>query len=268
MMMMDRLAQMEAQYKQLAHYVRSQPAPALAPAPAPIPEPIPIPADAARPVGPKLAKPEIFDGERAKCQSFLRSVRMYIAVNHWQFASENTKVLYALSFIQRQKVDNWKNEVINRALNWRDNGGYDPVVSDFRRFPEELEKMFGDPNPRETAISMLSTLRQGNEPAEEYIMKFEALRADTGYNDVALVELFKHGMNPGLLNWRYSLHPLPGDYKAWSEEAIWFDRQWREAQSYAKRHGQGRQQGQPQQRQGQRQGQWQGQGQGQQQPTP
>lgn len=74
------------------------------------------------------------------------------------------------------------------------------MVSDFRRFSEELEKMFGDPNPRETAISTLSTLRQGNEPAEEYIMKFEALQADTGYNDIALVELFKRGMNPGLLN--------------------------------------------------------------------
>ncbi|KAJ8701495.1 Retrotransposon-derived protein peg10 [Pleurotus ostreatus] len=174
--MMDRLAQMEARYEQLAHYIQSQPAPAPAPVPVPVPAPAPIPqpAEPAQPVDPKLAKPE--------------------------FTTENTKVLYALSFIQGHKIDNWKNEIINRALNWRDHGGYDPVVSNFTRFSDELEKTFGDPNPRETAISTLSALRQGNEPAEEYVMKFEALRADTGYNNVALVELFKQGMNPRLLN--------------------------------------------------------------------
>ncbi|KAG9225529.1 hypothetical protein CCMSSC00406_0003032 [Pleurotus cornucopiae] len=100
MMMMDRLAQMEARYEQLAQYVRTRPPPtAPAPAPVPAPAPIPQPAEPARPVGPKLAKPEIFDGEHAKCRSFLRSIRMYIAVNQWQFTTENTKVLYALSFI-------------------------------------------------------------------------------------------------------------------------------------------------------------------------
>ncbi|KAG9227304.1 hypothetical protein CCMSSC00406_0004157 [Pleurotus cornucopiae] len=65
-------------------------------------------------------------------------------------------------------------------------------------------------------------------------MKFNAYKDDTGYNDVALVELFKRGLNAGLLTRIYGRRPLPGRCEEWQEEAIALDRQWREAQAYAK----------------------------------
>ncbi len=146
-----------------------------------------------------MARPEVFDGDRAKCRGFIRNIEVYIFVNAYQFPDEATKVLYLLSYVQGKKVDNWKNTMTTRVLEWTRTGERDEQVSSFRRICRSLQEAFGDPNPSDTAVTALTHLHQGSETAEDYVMKFNAYKDDTGYNDVALVELFKRGLNAGLL---------------------------------------------------------------------
>lgn len=159
---------------------------------------------------------------------------MYIFVNAYQFPNEATKVLYLLSYIQGKKVDNWKNTMTTKVLEWTRTRVHDEQVSSFRRICRSLQEAFGDPNPRDTAVTALNHLHQGSDTAEDYVMKFNAHKDDTGYNDMALVELFKRGLNARLLTRIYGRRPLPTDCEGWQEEAIALDRQWREAQAYAK----------------------------------
>ncbi|KDQ24119.1 hypothetical protein PLEOSDRAFT_1086421 [Pleurotus ostreatus PC15] len=121
-----------------------------------------------------------------------------------------------------------------KVLEWTRTRVPDEQVSSFRRICRSLQEAFGDPNPWDTAITALAHLHQGSDMAEDYVMKFNAYKDNTGYNDVALVELFKRGLNAGLLTWIYGRRPLPGRCEEWQEEAIALDRQWREAQAYAK----------------------------------
>ncbi|KAG9226757.1 hypothetical protein CCMSSC00406_0009655 [Pleurotus cornucopiae] len=171
--------------------------------PTPPPPPAPLvelpPAPQARNYGPKMARPEVFDGERAKCRGFIRNIEVYIFVNAYQFPNEATKVLYLLSYVQGKKVDNWKNTMTTKVLEWTRTHVHDEQVSSFRRICRSLQEAFGDPNPRDTAVTALNHLHQGSDTAEDYVMKFNAHKDDTGYNDVALVELFKRGLNAGLL---------------------------------------------------------------------
>ncbi|KAG9218574.1 hypothetical protein CCMSSC00406_0001312 [Pleurotus cornucopiae] len=184
--------------------------------------------------GPKMARPEVFDGERAKCRTFIRNIEVYVFVNGYQFPNKATKVLFLLSYVQGKKVDNWKNTMTGRVLEWARTQVPDEQVSSLRRICRSLQEAFGDPNPRDTAITALAHLHQGSDMAEDYVMKFNAYKDDTGYNDVALVELFKRGLNTGLLTRIYGRRPLPGRCEEWQEEAIALDRQWREAQAYTK----------------------------------
>ncbi|KAG9223361.1 hypothetical protein CCMSSC00406_0010414 [Pleurotus cornucopiae] len=184
--------------------------------------------------GPKMARPEPFDGERAKCRTFIRNIEVYVFVNAYQFPNEATKVLFLLSYVQGKKVDNWKNTMTGRVLEWVRTRVPDEQVSSLRRICRSLQEAFGDPNPRDTAITALAHLHQGSDTAEDYMMKFNAYKDDTGYNDIVLVELFKRGLNAGLLTRIYGRRPLPGRCEEWQEEAIALDRQWREAQAYAK----------------------------------
>ncbi|KAG9221294.1 hypothetical protein CCMSSC00406_0010392 [Pleurotus cornucopiae] len=206
--------------------------------PPPPPPPAPLvelpPAPQARNYGPKMARPEVFDGERAKCRGFIRNIEVYIFVNAYQFPNEATKVLYLLSYVQGKKVDNWKNTMTTKVLEWTRTHIHDEQVSSFRRICRSLQEAFGDPNPRDTAITALTHLHQGSDTAEDYVMKFNAHKDNTGYNDVALVELFKQGLNAGLLTRIYGRRPLPTNCEEWQDEAIALDRQWREAQAYAK----------------------------------
>ncbi|KAG9217579.1 hypothetical protein CCMSSC00406_0010096 [Pleurotus cornucopiae] len=181
-----------------------------------------------------MARPEVFDGERAKCRGFIRNIEVYIFVNAYQFPNEATKVLYLLSYVQGKKVDNWKNTMTTKVLEWTRTHVHDEQVSSFRRICRSLQEAFGDPNPRDTAVTALTHLHQGADTAEDYVMKFNAHKDDTGYNDVALVELFKRGLNAGLLTRIYGRRPLPTSCEEWQDEAIALDRQWREAQAYAK----------------------------------
>ncbi|KAG9226459.1 hypothetical protein CCMSSC00406_0003338 [Pleurotus cornucopiae] len=75
--------------------------------PTPPPPPAPLvelpPAPQARNYGPKMARPEVFDGERAKCRRFIRNIEVYIFINAYQFPNEATKVLYLLSYVQGKK---------------------------------------------------------------------------------------------------------------------------------------------------------------------
>ncbi|KAG9221351.1 hypothetical protein CCMSSC00406_0009928 [Pleurotus cornucopiae] len=208
------------------------PGPPTPPPPAPLVE-LP-PAPQARNYGPKMARPEVFDGERAKCRGFIRNIEVYIFVNAYQFPNEATKVLYLLSYVQGKKVDNWKNTMTTKVLEWTRTHVHDEQVSSFRRICHSLQEAFGDPNPRDTAVTALTHLHQGSDTAEDYVMKFNAHKDDTGYNDVALVELFKRGLNAGLLTRIYGRRPLPTNCEEWQDEAIALDRQWREAQAYAK----------------------------------
>ncbi|KAG9219611.1 hypothetical protein CCMSSC00406_0006067 [Pleurotus cornucopiae] len=205
--------------------------PTLPPPPAPLVE-LP-PAPQAR-NGPKMARPEVFDRERAKCRGFIRNIEVYIFVNTYQFPNEATKVLYLLSYVQGKKVDNWKNTMTTKVLEWTRTHVHEEQVSSFRRICRSLQKAFRNPNPRDTAVTALTHLHQGSDTAEDYVMKFNAHKDDTGYNDVALVKLFKRGLNAGLLTRIYSRRPLSTNCEEWQDKAIALDRQWREAQAYAK----------------------------------
>ncbi|KAG9221559.1 hypothetical protein CCMSSC00406_0007198 [Pleurotus cornucopiae] len=184
---------------------RGAPPPLLPPGPpTPPPPPAPLvklpPAPQARNYGPKMARPEVFDGERAKCCGFIRNIEVYIFVNTYQFPNEATKVLYLLSYVQGKKVDNWKNTMTTKVLEWTRTHVHDEQVSSFRRICRSLQEAFGDPNPRDTAVTALTHLHQGSDTAEDYVMK----------------------------------RPLPTNCEEWQDEAIALDRQWREAQAYAK----------------------------------
>ncbi len=102
----------------LPHIPRGAPPPPPGP-PTPPPPPAPLvelpPAPQAR-NGPKMVRPEVFDGERAKCRGFIRNIEVYIFVNAYQFPNEATKVLYLLSYVQGKKVDNWKNTMTTKVL--------------------------------------------------------------------------------------------------------------------------------------------------------
>jgi hypothetical protein len=72
-----------------------------------------------------------------------------------------------------------------------------PWESNWQLFLQEFNTAFKDPDLAANARHQLSLLKQGSQPATEYVQAFKLLMVDTGYNDAALVEIFKSGLCQG-----------------------------------------------------------------------
>ena len=60
--------------------------------------------DAHRPRYAKLATPNDFSGDCTKCCTFINSCELYMALAPHQFADDNTKIMWAFSFIKTDRA--------------------------------------------------------------------------------------------------------------------------------------------------------------------
>ena len=63
--------------------------------------------------------------------------------------------------------------------------------SDWADFVTKFNQQFSNPNPEQTAQHKLSLLRQGSKTAKEFVTDFMVYVLKSGYNDTALIGIFK-----------------------------------------------------------------------------
>jgi len=141
---------------------------------------------------PKFALPQLFDGMMKDTKSFVNSLILYIYGRKAELPSNESKIMFVLSYIQGGKAQYWKNEAINLIA-----AGQEPF-KDFKDFIVQMEAQFSDLSPRATAIRKLKTLQQGSPPVDKYVLQFKAKASQTNLGDTTLVEYLKAGLNPML----------------------------------------------------------------------
>jgi len=177
---------------------------------------------------PKFAAPQVFDGTMKDTKSFVSSIVLYIKGREPEFVTTESKIMFALSYMQGGKAQFWRNEAINQIAM-----GHKPFQS-FEEFLEKLEAQFGDPNPKATAVGKLKTMRQGSSSADEFILQFKAEASQTDLGDAALVEYLKAGLNPSLFKSIYRLPVMPTTLEDWYSWAFKLDWQYRQEQAESK----------------------------------
>jgi hypothetical protein len=174
---------------------------------------------------PKFAPPQTFDGTMKDTKSFISSIILYIKGREPEFRTTESKIMFALSYIQGGKAQFWRNEAINQIA-----AGHKPFRS-FSEFLERLEMQFGDPNPKATAVGKLKTMRQGGLSADEFILQFKAEASQTELGDAALIEYLKAGLNASLFKSIYRLPVMPTTLEEWYSWAFKLDWQYRQEQA-------------------------------------
>ena len=137
--------------------------------------------------GVKMNKPTIFTGRQEDVEMFLTQCDLYTSALPGKSEVEYIRAL--LSFVggaasawMQLKVT----EVANGTLFW-----YNDVK-------KQLRTAFGDPDRKATAQWQLRRLCQGGMTADAYIVAFEEHQYLTGFNDEALVHIFREGLNETL----------------------------------------------------------------------
>lgn len=137
--------------------------------------------------GKLLNKPSEYDGkDRNQATTFLAQVQMYINGNTLLFPTEDSKVLFASTYLR------------GRAFSWfepRMTKGVDPLLHDFTLFKTELLKAFGDPDREATMARKLKNLKQTGS-ASAYRTEFDNICQYLTWNDTALKSSFYDGLRP------------------------------------------------------------------------
>jgi len=177
---------------------------------------------------PKFVLPQPFDGTMKDTKSFVSSLILYIYGRKAEFPSNESKIMFALSYIQGGKVQYWKNEAINLIAAGQEQ------FKDFKDFIVQIDAQFGDLSPKVTAIGKLKTLQQGSSSVDKYILQFKAEASQTDLGNTGLIEHLKAGLNPALFKSIYQLPVMPETLKEWYEWAQKLDWQYRQEKTESK----------------------------------
>ena len=181
---------------------------------------------------PKVAEPPIFDGSRKDVQSFLRAIELnfILAPSRFPPGDEVRRILFALAFIRGGTAGVWADNYSGAML---DPNTPDPFVT-YQAFRVAFEAAFGDSDRAQRARTELATLKmKSGDTVEEYTTSFEALAIHSNLDEVALIEHYRRGLNPRIVEKIYSNSDgdLPPDIEAWKRKARRLDNLYHELKS-------------------------------------
>jgi hypothetical protein len=189
--------------------------------------PLPV-ASATRPkLDLKPSPPPNFDGDRQKGKGFINACQAYFRLRPDQFPDEQTKVQWAMTYMNQGRAQKWA----NRVYHWEAapaNVGNPHFVDwdDFRsRFRTEFFPLHSDA----VATNRLegTSYFQGRRTVDDYLDDFRDLISDSGYADPkTIVVKFRRGLNPSVADAVATMasgRPDDLDPDAWYEAAIRFD---------------------------------------------
>jgi len=132
-----------------------------------------------------IALPERYNGSIGRCRDFLLAVDNLFAIQPHRYSGDEIKTRFIGTLLTQEALA-WFRDVLERRTDLL--GDYSLFVSEFRAF-------FEDPNTRRHAADALGRLKQGKGSCLAYATKFRRLGHDTGFNNDALVDFFRKGLN-------------------------------------------------------------------------
>lgn len=154
-------------------------------APAPVPAPVPPATLPTTPHEPRLPAPPRYDGKHGECREFLTQCQLTFELQPATYTSDRSKIAYVVTLLA-DKARAWATSI------WQRQG---PECSDFKKFMEEMLRVFDQSDISQDAAKKLMSIRQGKGSVADYAISFRTLAAVSGWNDTALVSAFHHGLS-------------------------------------------------------------------------
>jgi hypothetical protein len=134
-----------------------------------------------------MAPPPTYQGKANEdAEAWLSQVGLHFAMKTITFNNEPAKVGFAMSLLSGTAAQ-WAAPYLERIST-------DPIFRSFETFKRDFLSMFGHPDHRKEAERKLNELKQGNGTAREYYANFRHYSTLLGWNDQALISIFRRGL--------------------------------------------------------------------------
>jgi hypothetical protein len=169
--------------------------------------------------GPNVASPTPFDGNRSKSKYFLQQCELVFNAREKDFltgtpgtVNEKAKIAYALSYMKGGNALAWASTIIE--------GGLPATWSDFvTKFKDTFKPINND----EKARGLIQKLVQGKHSVDAYTATFNTWKADTKYNQEALIDAYMRGLNRDIRQRIEQMDQIPDKLDTIQEKAASFD---------------------------------------------
>uniref|UniRef100_A0A3B1J024 ribonuclease H n=1 Tax=Astyanax mexicanus TaxID=7994 RepID=A0A3B1J024_ASTMX len=129
-----------------------------------------------------VCKPEVYDGNTEKCNGFLLQCSVFFSNS--PPASDKAKIGFIISRLSGKALD-WATAIWESISE----SSYDTFLSIFR-------SVFDHTRYGQSSGELLISLKQGKLSVAAFALEFRTLAASSGWNDPALISMFRHGLNP------------------------------------------------------------------------
>jgi len=188
--------------------------------------------------------PPIFDGDRNKARKFLLSWNLWSAINQNNDTMKKpfSRIVTMLSYMDRTRVDAWKEEQLNKLKEEEDEGIQQTDETLWENFTERFKNAFKNQNRRSEAYQELCKLKQGDS-LDDFFAKFKQLahEAEVPLDDKGTIETLKHAMTQGLTSAIINSPTFdptakdPWTFKQWEEQACKSHLKWKAAAEFTQR---------------------------------
>lgn len=164
-----------------------------------------------------LSPPEKFSGESGECSSFLVSCDMHFEYLPSAFSTERSKVAFMVSHLTG-RARAWA------TAEWSSDSA---ICGSVEEFQQALRRTFNPTSSDREKARELSNINQNKDTVGDYAIRFRTLAADSGWNTMALCDIFFKGLSAQI---REQLVPLnlPSDLNSLITLAIRTDNRLRE----------------------------------------
>jgi hypothetical protein len=159
-----------------------------------------------------VAKPGEFNGRSDQLEQFIHQCTLFLALGTF---SDQQKVTTVLSYMKKGSALTWAKQKLNEyaTANW---------VVTWANFLLELHATFRDVARDKVARIRIHEIKQ-TKTVDEYNVEFMALATPTGFNDEALIDIWKKGLKPNILRRIYNEATIPATFAAWRAHASHYD---------------------------------------------
>jgi hypothetical protein len=137
---------------------------------------------------PKVGLPDKFDGNRSKYRGFINQMDLLFMINPQRYPTDAVKI-GTIGTLLTGNALTWFSPFLEKPMH------YAECLSDYSKFKDLMDRTFADIDRVTIAATKIRKLSQGKQPCATYASSFRLLAADLDWNDAALIQQFRFGLN-------------------------------------------------------------------------
>ncbi|ESK94492.1 hypothetical protein Moror_8150 [Moniliophthora roreri MCA 2997] len=173
--------------------------------------------------GLKVAAPDLFEGDRKDTKRFLMEVEIYLRMHPNEYDNDEKKCLFLLSYMRGKNTESWKKTQSAKIFDQKS----DQDELTFSKLKDEFKKHYLPADIQAEAQIKIEEAKM-TDRADNYVNDFQVMADESGYDNQALIHIFRKGLPNSLL--AKILNQLQGrlaDLEGWYEAAIRYDKQYK-----------------------------------------